>query len=467
MGSEMCIRDSSNSVIVPLLAVAGNALSIIVLLVGVVFAIGWSAVWMFALMFAAYVVASAIVTPYIRRASKQRVRYSRRINMILMESLRSMRDVHLYSADRYFLGSFSRNGIVAKRYERLVKLLPDVPRFLIEPAAITILFAAGLAPVVLSGDVSDVRDSVPSIVAVLITLTRISAPLQSTFRNLNKLRGGLPDIKDSLELLSLKPKRLLLDTDSVPTPSGVMPRRSIQLDDVTFKFKSGTAEILRSISISIPVGSRVALVGRTGSGKTTLAHILLGLYQPTSGVLRLDGVAVSPEEMPAWQANCALVPQDIRLLDSSLRENVAFGVRPEHIDDVRVWSALESAQFDESVAEMPHGLYSVIGEDGVKLSGGQRQRLSLARAFYREAKVLVLDEATSALDNRTEHDVMQALDLIGRRCTTIVIAHRLSTVRKCDRIYELADGGIQASGDFETLTAISPSFRDMAMIDEG
>ncbi|CAE06688.1 ABC transporter ATP-binding protein [Parasynechococcus marenigrum] len=451
----------SNSVIVPLLAVAGNALSIIVLLVGVVFAIGWSAVWMFALMFAAYVVASAIVTPYIRRASKQRVRYSRRINMILMESLRSMRDVHLYSADRYFLGSFSRNGIVAKRYERLVKLLPDVPRFLIEPAAITILFAAGLAPVVLSGDVSDVRDSVPSIVAVLITLTRISAPLQSTFRNLNKLRGGLPDIKDSLELLSLKPKRLLLDTDSVPTPSGVMPRRSIQLDDVTFKFKSGTAEILRSISISIPVGSRVALVGRTGSGKTTLAHILLGLYQPTSGVLRLDGVAVSPEEMPAWQANCALVPQDIRLLDSSLRENVAFGVSPEHIDDVRVWSALESAQFDESVAEMPHGLYSVIGEDGVKLSGGQRQRLSLARAFYREAKVLVLDEATSALDNRTEHDVMQALDLIGRRCTTIVIAHRLSTVRKCDRIYEVDGGVIKAQGDFEYLCSASESFRDM------
>ena len=240
-----------------------------------------------------------------------------------------------------------------------------------------------------------------------------------------------------------------------------MPRRSIQLDDVTFKFKSGTAEILRSISISIPVGSRVALVGRTGSGKTTLAHILLGLYQPTSGVLRLDGVAVSPEEMPAWQANCALVPQDIRLLDSSLRENVAFGVSPEHIDDVRVWSALESAQFDESVAEMPHGLYSVIGEDGVKLSGGQRQRLSLARAFYREAKVLVLDEATSALDNRTEHDVMQALDLIGRRCTTIVIAHRLSTVRKCDRIYEVDGGVIKAQGDFEYLCSASESFMDM------
>ena len=451
----------SNSVITPLLAVAGNALSVSVLLVGVVLAIGWSAVWMFILMLAAYVVASAIVTPYIRRASKQRVRYSRRINMILMESLRSMRDVHLYSADRYFLDGFSRNGIVAKRYERLVKLLPDVPRFLIEPAAITILFAAGLAPVVVSGDVGNVRDSIPAIVAVLITLTRISAPLQNTFRNLNKLRGGLPDIKDALELLSLSPKRLLLDADCVPTPSGVMPRRSIQLDRVTFQYQNSSTEVLRAISMTIPVGSRIALVGRTGSGKTTIAHILLGLYQPTSGELRLDGLAVAPEEMPAWQANCALVPQDIRLLDSSLRENVAFGVHPDEIDDAKVWSALESAQFDEAVADMTHGLYTIIGEDGVKLSGGQRQRLSLARAFYREAKVLVLDEATSALDNRTEHDVMQALDLIGRRCTTIVIAHRLSTVRKCDRIYEVDGGVIKAQGDYESLCSTSDSFRDM------
>ena len=455
----------SNSVITPLLAVAGNALSVSVLLVGVVLAIGWSAVWMFILMLGAYVVASAIVTPYIRRASKQRVRYVRRINMILMESLRSMRDVHLYSADHYFLSNFSQNGIVAKRYQRLVKLLPDVPRFLIEPVAITILFAAGLAPVVFSGDVGDVRDSIPAIVAVLITLTRISAPLQNTFRNLNKLRGGLPDIKDALELLSLSPERLLIDADSVPTPSGVMPRRSIQLENLAFKYQSSSTEVLRSISMTIPVGSRIALVGPTGSGKTTIAHILLGLYQPTSGQLLLDGVAVAPEEMPAWQANCALVPQDIRLLDSSLRENVAFGVSPEQINDTKVWSALEAAQFDEAVADMPHGLYTIIGEDGVKLSGGQRQRLSLTRAFYREAKVLVLDEATSALDNRTEHDVMQALDLIGRRCTTIVIAHRLSTVRKCDRIYEIDGGVVKAQGDFESLCSISDSFRDMNQLE--
>ena len=180
----------------------------------------------------------------------------------------------------------------------------------------------------------------------------------------------------------------------------------------------------------------------------------------------LDGLPVSDEEMPAWQANCAFVPQQIRLLDASVRENVAFCEQPDAIDDEKVWAALKAAQFADVVGDMPYGLFTMCGENGMKLSGGQRQRLSLARAFYRDAKLLVLDEATSALDNKTEHDVMQALELVGRRCTMVVIAHRLSTVKKCDRIYELGGSGIQASGDFETLSAISPSFREMAMIDD-
>jgi ATP-binding cassette subfamily B protein len=190
------------------------------------------------------------------------------------------------------------------------------------------------------------------------------------------------------------------------------------------------------------------------------------LYKPSSGNLLLDGVSLLPREVPAWQANCALVPQDIVLLDTSVRENVAFGVDHDDIDDSKVWAALEAAQFNDVVGDMIYGLYTMIGENGVKLSGGQRQRLSLARAFYREAKVLVLDEATSALDNKTENEVLQALDLVGRRCTTIVIAHRLSTIRKCDRIYEIHDGRIKSFGDFETLCASSESFREMTQLEK-
>ena len=455
----------STAVISPLIAIAGNLLSVVVLLFGVSVALGWKAVAIFSLMLIAYVGSSRLVTPYLRLGTKQRVRYTKRINMILVESLRSMRDVQLYSADQYFSSRFSRDGVIAKRYDRLTRLLPDVPRYVIEPVAVTILFAIGIGPSLAAGDMQGTKESLPLISVILVTLLRISAPLQSIFRSVNKLRGGLPEIKDALDLLQLRPERLTLESVGVPSPSGVFPRRLIQLKDVGFTYAGRDRPVLEAINLSIPVGSRVALVGRTGSGKTTLAHIILGLYPPTSGELCLDGIPIAPLEMPAWQANCALVPQDIRLLDASVRENIAFGRSADQIDDDQIWAALTSAQFDDVVSQMPYGLYTMIGENGIKLSGGQRQRLSLARAFYRRASLLILDEATSALDNKTESEVMQALEIVGRRCTTIVIAHRLSTVRKCDHIFEVSDGRIKASGGFEDLVNESDSFREMIHLD--
>ena len=451
----------STAVISPLITIAGNLLSVVVLLVGINIILGWKALLMFTLMLMAYVLSSRLVTPYLRLGTKQRVRYTRRINMILMESLRSMRDVQLYSADQYFTSRFSRDGVIAKRYDRLTRLLTDVPRYVIEPVAVTVLFAIGVGPSLIAGDMESVRESLPLISVILVTLLRISGPLQSMFRSVNKLRGGLPEIKDALDLLQLKPQRLTLQSPGVPSPSGVFPRRLIQLDNVSFTYAGRDQPVLEGINLSIAIGSRIALVGRTGSGKTTLAHIILGLYTPSSGELCLDGIPLTAEEMPAWQANCALVPQDIRLLDTSVRENIAFGQSADEIDDDEVWNALAAAQFDDVVSQMPYGLYTMIGENGVKLSGGQRQRLSLARAFYRKASVLILDEATSALDNKTEYEVMQALDIIGRRCTTIVIAHRLSTVRKCDQVFEVSHGRIKASGSFEDLVNSSDSFREM------
>ena len=459
------LNSVSTKVVSPLIAIAGNALSVTSLLIGVVFVLGFQALAIFMLMLVAYAVASVLITPYLRLATKQRVRYGRRINLLLMESLRSIRDVQLYSADQYFVTRFSSDGVIAKRYDRLTRLLPDVPRFLIEPAGISILFLIGLAPAVLNGDSNDVRNAIPNLFAIMFTLLKVSGPLQNTFRSLNRLRGGLPEIKDALDLLELKPERLLLSSPDVPTPEGLMPRRFIQLKDASFSYRRSEKMVVESVNISIPIGSRVALVGRTGSGKTTIAHLLLGLLQPTSGCLMLDGISVSSHDLPAWQANCALVPQDIRLFDGSIRDNVAFGLDDEFIEDEDIWAALKTAQFDDVVAEMPYGLYTMIGENGVKLSGGQRQRLALARAFYRGAKVLVLDEATSALDNRTEHDLLQALELVGRRCTTVVIAHRLTTVKKCDRIIQIENGKIHAQGDFASLCEKSESFRDMYRIE--
>ena len=328
------------------------------------------------------------------------------------------------------------------------------------------LFAIGLLPILLDPD-RKLQQALPALAAVMFAALKISAPIQSIFRSVNRFRGSLPDISDALLLLDLGTSRATLLSPGTPSPAGVMPKHTIKLNDVWFRYASSEDWVIKGVSLTIPIGSRVALVGKTGGGKTTTAHILLALFKPQRGCIELDGIELSYEETPAWQACCAMVPQSIVLLDTSIRENVAFGVDEAEINDYAVWEALEAAQLNEFVSELPYGLYTMIGENGLRLSGGQRQRLALARAFYKKAKVLVLDEATSSLDNKTESNVLDSLELIGRRCTTIVIAHRLSTVKNCDRIYEFADGMIRAYGDYKQLQVRSESFRELVSLDNG
>jgi ATP-binding cassette subfamily B protein len=385
-----------------------------------------------------------------------------------MESTRSIRDVQLYGAEPHYLSQFEAIGSRGKKFDRISKLLPDVPRYVIEPAGITVLFLIGLLPALMNSNAGkSIQDAVPTLAAIMFAGLRLSAPIQAVFRAINKLRGGLPDIVDALQLLELKPQRLLLGAASTPTPSGVMPRTSIRLKNAWYRYPQSKRWVIQDVNLNVPVGSRVALVGQTGGGKSTVAHLLLGLLQPQQGQLLLDGIPLSDAELPAWQACCAIVPQNIVLLNSSIRANVAFGSDDESIDDVAVWEALNMAQLDEFISELPYGLYTVVGEDGMRLSGGQRQRLALARAFYKKAKVLILDEATSALDNKTENEVLEALELVGRRCTTVVIAHRLSTIRYCDRIFEFERGRIKASGDYLLLQERSDTFRELVALQEG
>jgi ATP-binding cassette subfamily B protein len=380
---------------------------------------------------------------------------------ILFESLNSVRDIQLTGSEPYFENQYSSVGRPAQRYTWLTEWLPDLPRALIEPFGITMIFAVGAVPALLSGDPAKVQSILPFLATMAVAALRLTPPLQDAFRSLTQLRGGLPLLSSTLELLDLPTDRPTLRTPGVPSPAGVFPRHAIRLHDVWYRYPGSEEWVLKGISLTIPVGSRVALVGTTGSGKTTTANLLLGLLNASRGSLELDGIPVEGLDVPAWQANCAHVPQTITLLNGNVIENVAFGLPPEQADEHRVWDALEAAQLQDFVVDLPYGLHTPVGENGLRLSGGQRQRLALARAFYRHAQFLVLDEATSALDNRTESEVIEALEVVGRRCTTVVIAHRLSTVQRCDRIYEFDRGEVKAYGSFSELQALSDSFREL------
>jgi ABC-type multidrug transport system fused ATPase/permease subunit len=229
-------------------------------------------------------------------------------------------------------------------------------------------------------------------------------------------------------------------------------KRDVSIDDVSFSYAASSAEALIDVSISVARGEAVGLVGPSGSGKSTLVDILLGLLKPTSGRVLVDGDDIH-DNLRGWQDQIGYVPQSIFLTDDTLRRNVAFGLPKEQIDDDAVKSAIRSAQLEEFVASLPEGLNTIVGERGVRLSGGQRQRIGIARALYNNPDVLVLDEATSSLDTETEHGVMQAVQALQGEKTVIIVAHRLSTVEYCDRLYRLENARIVDEGTFSEVTS--------------
>jgi len=452
-------------VITPLLQLISGVASILLLSLGIVWIGRWLSVALVIGLVIAYLIVSVSVTPRLRAASNMRLAMEARSSQLLLESMHAVRDIQLTSSESYFSAQFGRATEQSRQSIWIAEWLPELPRGLIEPLGITMIFAVGALPALLSSDPTRVQAILPFLATISVAALRLTPPLQDAFRSVTRIRGSLPLLADSVALLQLPNDRPTLHSPGVPSPAGVTPRHFIRLRDVWYRYPSSHDWVLKGVNLTIPVGSRVALVGVTGSGKSTIANLLLGLLTPGAGALELDGIAVDALELPAWQANCAQVPQAIHLLNGTVLANVAFGEAPEVVNEHQVWEALEAAQLDELMAQLPEGLQTQVGENGLRLSGGQRQRLALARAFYRRSGFLVLDEATSALDNRTESEVIDALELVGRRCTTVVVAHRLSTVRRCDRIVELENGVVKAYGSFAELQQESQAFDAMARLE--
>jgi ABC-type multidrug transport system fused ATPase/permease subunit len=254
-----------------------------------------------------------------------------------------------------------------------------------------------------------------------------------------------------------------------PPPSGLevapLPfAREIRIEDVTYTYPRGSAPVLNNISLTIPRGSSIAIVGPSGGGKSTLVDILLGLLPPDAGRVRVDGVDTATS-VRAWQRNLGYVPQSPYLLDDTLAKNIAFGVPDAEIDKQAVIEAVRMAQLNDLVASLPNGLDTEIGERGVRLSGGQRQRIVIARALYRQPTVLVFDEATSELDNLTELEIAAEIDALSGEKTIVVIAHRMTSVRNCDVIVFLVEGRVADMGTYDELLERNPEFSKLTLTD--
>lgn len=462
LGSLDCLL---KEIVTPVMRALSSLVSIVILTIGIIYIGRETALGLLVVMVAGYVIITALMTPRLRFASEQKLRTRDRYTQAFFESFKSIKDVKLVGAEDFFVRNFSESTLNFKIADTQLQVLPEVPRILIEPLGISAIFVLGVLPKLLSGDQQQVFDILPFLSVLSIGALRLTKPLQDLFTAIARLRGGLPELSVINDLLTLRDGSTLGGILN-PSPRGLFPVRTISLKDASYRYPESNRWVLQDINLSIPVGSRVAFVGPTGSGKSTAAHLLLGLLSPQKGLLQLDGVPVEAPELSAWHSSCSQVPQTIQLYNGPVYSNVAFGEDEDMIDFNRVWDALEAAQVDGFVSELPYGLHTQIGENGINLSGGQRQRIALARAFYRQSKFLVLDEATSALDNQTESDVIQSLEIVGRRCTTLVIAHRLTTIQRCDRIYEFSDGQIVHSGDYSSLQNVSESFRRLVNLQQ-
>jgi ABC-type multidrug transport system fused ATPase/permease subunit len=370
------------------------------------------------------------------------------------EAFGGIKEIKVLGRDAYFV---SRLGRAAEEYARLTvrhMILRELPRFGLE--ILVVLGVAGFIAVRAGEGLAAIAATLTVFAASIYRLMPTVQRLLSSAMGLQFNRAIVRDLGQVLAQADAQGHQPAMPIERLPFA------REIRLEAVTYRYPDQPAPAVDCASLTIPRARSIGLVGPSGGGKSTLIDILLGLLEPEAGALIVDGTPIGPHNRRAWQANVGYVPQQIYLLDDTVRRNIALGVPDDEIGQARLEEAARMAHLDPFIAGLPAGYDTVIGERGIRLSGGQRQRIGIARALYNRASLLVLDEATSALDGITEAVIEEALKGLSGMVTMVTIAHRLTTVRGCDRIYVMEQGRVVAAGRYDELIADNATFRAMA-----
>jgi ATP-binding cassette subfamily B protein len=366
------------------------------------------------------------------------------VTKVVQEGLGGIRDVLIDGLQETYFHLYRKADSQLRRAYANITILSGAPRSVIE--ALGVVLIGGLA-YALANRPEQFATAIPMLGTLALAAHRLLPLVQQGYASWTSMLGGQASLHDVLVLL----EQPLPAYITLHTPGPIPFRKQISLHDVHFRYGSQNPWVLRGVNLQIPRGSRVGLIGTTGSGKSTLLDIVMGLLTPTLGTLRIDGIVVDEFNQRAWQAHIAHVPQVIYLTDTSIAENIAFGIPPEASDRARVRAAAQRAQIADSIESWQHGYDTLVGERGIRLSAGQRQRIGIARALYKQADVIVFDEATSALDNDTERAVMEAIDSLSEDLTIFIVAHRLTTLRNCDQIIELGGGVVRQISTYQDM----------------
>ena len=382
-------------------------------------------------------------------------------NMIMWanQSVGGIKEIKIRGKETYFIDAFSRHRFENARVNVFFNVVQRIPRLYLEVVLMGGMLLVLLGIIVQGGQF---RDFLPVIGLFAFAALRLMPSVSQIVTSLNAMKFATAAVDDVYQdVMYFKDNEVRAGVSSEATRQDLLD--SIQMRDIKYVYPGSEMPVFTGVNMTIKRGESVAFVGPSGSGKTTLANIMLGLLPPTDGSLLVDGRNIYENEltMRAWQNRIGFVPQDTYLIDDSLKRNIAFGVPDDEIDVKKVWDVIGQAHLGQTVKDWPDGIETNMGENGIRLSGGQKQRVSIARALYHDPSVLVMDEATSSLDTETESEITRAIEEMSKRKTVIIIAHRLSTVKNCDRLVFLKNGEIAGTGRFEELLKNNTEFRTM------